>query len=194
MNKETNPVLDFIFRYSSLLIVGIFSNSIFYFLFTFLTVYPVFFLLNLLFDNVVLMSNIILINQIQIEIVGSCVASSAYFLLLMLNLSTPKINISKRFGILFLTFVTFLIANVLRIVLLSLILVNQSQFFDITHKLFWYSISTLFVVSIWFLTVKLFKIKEIPFYSDLKFLLQNVNKKTKISRKKSNNSKTRKTH
>ena len=39
--------------------------------------------------------------------------------------------------------------------------------FDITHKIFWYSLSILFVVGIWFLEVKLFKIKSIPFYSDI---------------------------
>ena len=52
------------------------------------------------------------------------------------------------------------------------------SFFDITHKVFWYFISTIFVVGIWFIEIKIFKIKEIPFYSDLNLLYKNIfNKK-----------------
>lgn len=180
MKKEKSKALSLLFRYSLLLFFGIFSSNIFYFLFTLLTLYPVFFLLKLFFiNNVSLISNLIFIGKTQIEIVGACVASSAYFLLLMLNLSTPNIKPLKRIGILLANFGIFLIFNILRIFFLSILLVKESPMFDLAHKLFWYVLSTFFVISIWFLTVKLAKIQEIPFYSDIKFLIKNPSKLNK---------------
>ena len=74
-----------------------------------------------------------------------------------------------------LAFGIFYVINVLRIFLMVLLL--DSSWFDFTHKLFWYVGSILIVIWIWFSEVKLFKIKEIPFYSDLRFLYRNAVKK-----------------
>jgi len=68
------------------------------------------------------------------------------------------------------SFISLLVINILRILLLIIIYIEGYSFFDITHKLFWYLMSIVFVIGIWFTEVKLFKIKEIPFYSDMKFL------------------------
>jgi len=64
---------------------------------------------------------------------------------------------------------------------LSIMYVNGSSFFDFTHKIFWYAGSTIFVIAIWFLEVKIFKIKGIPIYDDLKFLYKksSINKSRK---------------
>jgi hypothetical protein len=44
--------------------------------------------------------------------------------------------------------------------------------------------SIAFVIGIWFITVKVFKIKEIPFYSDVSSLINlKKNKKTKSHKK-----------
>ena len=77
----------------------------------------------------------------------------------------------------FLSFGCFLILNIARIFFLSIAYVNGYSWFDFTHKLFWYLGSSIFVVGIWFAEVKLFKIKQIPFYSDLKFLYGHSNLK-----------------
>ena len=177
--------LDLALRYILLLGVVLSNNIPFYFLFTSLTVYSVYFLLELFF-NASLVSNIIIINKLPIEIIGSCIAGSAYSLLLILNLSTKGIKLTKRIGILLFSFTIFFVANVLRIFLLSLMFVSGEPLFEITHKLFWYIGSTIFIVGIWFLSVKLFKIKEIPFYSDIKHLLD--------SRKNTNHPKSSKKH
>ena len=68
------------------------------------------------------------------------------------------------------SFAFLLVVNILRIFLLIMIYIKGYYFFDITHKLFWYLISIIFVIGIWFTEVRLFRIKEIPFYSDIKFL------------------------
>jgi exosortase/archaeosortase family protein len=173
MVKKRNEFFDIIIRYLILILVAIPNLWIFYFIFKPLTVYPVFALLNLFFDASLISSDIILIAQeIPIELIKACIAGAAYYLLLILNLSTPKIKINDRIKMIFIAFLAFLVVNILRIFILSIIVVNGAppEIFDATHELFWYLISTLFVVGIWFAEVKLFKIKEIPFYSDLKYL------------------------
>jgi len=176
MEKISKQFIDLLIRYAILIIVAIPNFWLFYLLFTPLTVYSVYFLLNLFFDSS-LMKNIILIGEFPIELIPACIAGSAYYLLLILNLSTPKIKIQKRAKMILFSFTFLLILNILRIFLLSLVFISGNSLFDITHKLFWYLGSTVFVVGIWFVEVKLFKIKEIPFYSDIKFLYKKSNLK-----------------
>ena len=175
MKKISKQFLDIIIRYFILILLALPGFAIFYFVFAPLTIYPVYFLLNLFFD-VSLMQDIVLINEIPIELIGACIAGSAYYLLSILNLSTPKIKLQKRVKMIFLSFGVLLILNILRIFFLSLVFISGSSSFDIAHKLFWYTGSIIFVVGIWFAEVKLFKIKEIPFYSDIKFLYKQSKK------------------
>jgi exosortase/archaeosortase family protein len=173
MNKKSKPFLDIAVRYI-LLIAAAFPNLfIFYAIFTPLTIYLSYFMLDIFFDAT-LNGNIIQVAGVfPIEIIKACVAGSAYYLLLILNLSTPKIKINKRIKMLAIAFASFLVLNLLRIFLLSLLFMTKSPLFEATHLVFWYLISIVFVVGIWFVEVKIFNIKEIPFYSDLKSLYKN---------------------
>lgn len=160
---------EIVIRYLILIFIAIPNLYLFYVIFTPLTIYPVFLLLKVLF-NASLSQNIISINDFSIEIIKACIAGSAYYLLLILNLATLKINLKKRLKMIGVAFLSLLILNILRIVLLSSINIYYPSLFDITHKIFWYFLSIVFVIVIWFTEVKIFKIKEIPFYSDIKFL------------------------
>lgn len=183
MKKRIHPILDIFFRYFFLILFGIFSNKIFYFIFSSLTIYPVYFLLNLFFDAS-LKYNVILINYSPIEIIGPCIAGSAYYLLLILNLSTKGIELKKRAWLFILTSLSFLMVNILRIFVLSILFINGFSLFDMAHKLFWYLGSIIFVVGIWFFWVKVLKIKEVPFYSDIKFLSKDlIKEKAKKSKR-----------
>ena len=163
--------LDIFIRYIILIAVAFPGLWIFYTIFTPLTIYPVYFFLKIFFGASLISGNIILVNQsISIEIIKACVAGSAYYLLFVLNMSIPKIKPRRRFNMILFSFGIFLAINLLRIFILSILAISGASFFDITHRLFWYFFSTLFVILIWFAEVKYFKIKEIPFYSDLKFL------------------------
>ena len=162
--------MDIFARYFILVLAAIPSFWIFYLIFTSLTIYPTFLILNLLFDSILIKNVIIINNEIPIEIIKACIAGSAYYLLLVLNLSTPKINVKKRIKMIFVASSALLIMNILRIVFLSVIFLEGFPFFVLAHQFFWYFLSTVFVVAIWFSEVKFFKIKEIPFYSDFKFL------------------------
>lgn len=183
MKKEVNLSWDIFIRYSILIIAGILNVQLFYFFFSELTVFPIHFLLSLFFD-VERTANVLMIGNLPIEIIGSCIAGSAYYLLLILNLSTPKIEIKKRILALLFSFALLLVVNITRIFLLSLMLISGSVFFDVVHKLIWIAGSVVFVVAIWFLTVKVFKIKEIPFYSDLMTLFNHSKQRKKTKGRK----------
>jgi exosortase/archaeosortase family protein len=156
-------------RYAILILVAIPNLYLFYLIFAPLTIYPTYFLLNLFFEAT-LNQNVIQFNSSTIELVPACIAGAAYYLLLILNLSTPDIKFKKRIKLIFLSFLIFLVLNLLRIFFLSLLFTFDSSYFDITHKIFWYAVSTLFVVGIWFFQVRYYKIRKIPVYSDLKYI------------------------
>lgn len=167
MNKKERTILNIFIRYSVLILLGI-SLSLFYKILLPLTLWPVYFLLKIFYD-VSVSGNILSVAGTKIELINACIAGSAYYLLLILNLTT-NMKVKQRFYSIIFSFSSFLILNILRIFLLSILYIKNFVFFDITHKLFWYALSVLFVVGIWFLTIKLFKIKNIPVYSDVKAL------------------------
>lgn len=176
--KKYNNLLDILIRYLALFVAAIPNLWIFYFIFTPLTIYSVYLILGMFF-KVSLMNNIILVNNLfPIEIIRACVAGSAYYLLLILNLSTPKIKLVKRIKMMSISFSAFFIFNILRIVLLSSIFINGLPLFNVIHAALWYFGSIVLVVLTWFIEVKLFRIKEIPFYSDLKTMLE-IRKKSR---------------
>lgn len=161
-------------RYLILLLLGLGNLYIIYTIFTPLTVYPVFFILSLFYDVGLQGINLTIGNNI-IELITACVAGAAYYLLLILNLSTPMKPKQRLYSLLYL-FSALLLLNIIRIVFLSILFINNSSSFDFTHKFLWYGISTVFVVVLWFSAVKIYDIKKIPFYSDYKLLMKNIKK------------------
>ena len=170
---KSNPI-NLILRYALLLLLGLGNLYIIYTIFTPLTIYPVFWILNIFYNPILSNTTITLSNKV-IELIPACIAGSAYYFLLILNLSTPM-KIKQRTQSLIFLLTSFLILNILRISILSIFFINSLSFFDISHKIAWYSISTLFVVAIWFTSVKIFSIKQIPIYSDLKQLAKEIKK------------------
>lgn len=134
-------------RYLIIILAGLGNLWIFYFLFTPITSILVF----------------SLTNQ-NIELIPACIAGAAYYLLFILAMSVQKLTIKRRILTILFLFLSFLILNVLRIVFLASII--DSPLFDILHKIFWYALSTIFVVGLWIIAVKIFKIKSIPIYDD----------------------------
>ena len=172
MRKKTKKFCCFIislfFRYLLLILASFNNLAIFYTIFTPLTIYPVYFLLNLI-SPTTLSGTALFFKGFQIKIVEACVAGSAYYLLLILNLTTPM-PFKKRIYSIFFLFFSFLLINITRIFAFSILLTKSFSLFKFTHLLFWYFLSGIFVFLIWFFNTKLFKIKEIPIYSDIKKL------------------------
>jgi hypothetical protein len=84
-------------------------------------------------------------------------------------MNTRKRIYSLCFSIFFL-----LLINILRITLFSFLLINDYVYYDIFHKIFWYFLSIPIVLGIWFFSVYLFKIKNIPIYSDIKLIFLSI--------------------
>lgn len=163
MKKEIKSI---ILRYSIIILLGFFLMDALTALFKPLTIYTSFFLIDIFF-NPLIVDNFFLIGSQKIFIIDACVATSAYFLLFLLNLATPNIKIRKRIFALSFSWALFLILNILRIFILSILYLNSSPIFGLFHLIFFYVVSVLFAISIWFLSTRIFDIKKIPFYSDL---------------------------
>jgi exosortase/archaeosortase family protein len=167
-------ILSLILRYLIIFLAGLGNLFIFYKIFTSITISLSSFSLSIISPTSII-GNQILFNNLAIELIPACIAGAAYYLLFILILSTPKIEIKERILFILCSSLTLLFLNVFRIFTLSLL--AGSIYFDSLHILFWYATSTIFVVVIWILFVKLFNIKEIPVYSDIKYLLRSINPK-----------------
>lgn len=169
--SDTKNILFLFLRYLLIIILGLSNLILIYKIFTPLTIQPVYFILSI-FSPVILLGNTIIYNSSAIQLIPACIAGSAYYLLIILILSTPNIKPAKKILVALLSLLSLLILNILRIVLLALI--TKSIYFNSVHMLFWYALSTIFVAGIWILSVKIFNIKSVPFYSDLKYLLKLI--------------------
>jgi exosortase/archaeosortase len=155
-------------RYILLVIIGLPGAYFFYFIFTPLTVYPVFWILRL-FCDVSLNGSSLLLSSCTVALVPACIAGAAYYLLLALNLATPMAPRVRLKSLLFL-FLSFLALNILRILLFISLFNIGFQYFDIAHKAAWYFGSTILVVLIWFANVRLLDIRAIPAFTDMRTL------------------------
>ncbi|MCH7568207.1 MAG: pacearchaeosortase [Nanoarchaeota archaeon] len=171
MNKK--GVFFLSLRYLILIILGVPNLYIFYLIFTPLTTYPVFWILNFLYDAVLFPGNVIFFKGYYASIIPACVAGAAYYLLLILNLTTPM-KIKIRVKSLVFLFVTFLLLNILRIIIFALLLFKGYQYFDLTHAATWYFGSTILVILIWFSNVLIFRIKTIPIYTDIRNIMKDL--------------------
>ncbi len=174
-NSWKEFVYSIILRYGVLLITAIPNFWIFYLIFTPLTIYPVYFVLSLIFQAS-LSGDLIVINGASIKVIDACIAGSAYYLLLIFNLSVPNVKFVKRLKMIAFAFSSFLLVNVLRIITLSIIVLTKPNIFDISHKLTWYIGSIVIVVLIWFIEVRKFEIMDIPFYTDIKAISKHTKK------------------
>jgi exosortase/archaeosortase family protein len=172
-NKE---VVDLIARYGILVLLGIGNLWLFYKIFTPLTVFPVYWALNLIYGAQLIGSNMVLFNGITADIIPACIAGAAYYLLLILNLTTP-IKIGKRLKSILFLFGVFLGLNLVRLIVFAVLYSNGFEYFDFLHEFTWYVGSTIMVVSIWFLNVWIFKINEIPVFSDAKKIIKSIKTK-----------------
>jgi exosortase/archaeosortase family protein len=174
MEKKGLELLNIFYRYVLLLAIVLISSfsNIFYEFFLRLTIYPVSWLLDFFYSSSVFKS-IIFVNSYSIELIPACIAVSAYLLLLILNI-TLSMPIKKRIYSIIFSFFLLLALNILRIFIFSLLLINNYKYFNQLHEFFWYFLSIILVIGIWFLTAYVFKIKNIPIYTDIKSIKINI--------------------
>lgn len=174
---NTREASNLALRYCVLIFLGMFNLAIFYFVFTPLTVEGTILALRLFGENATNVGSSIFYHNMQADLIPACVGGAAYYLLLILNLSTEMKKTQRMKSILFLC-ATFLIVNIARIVFFLKLSTNAPVYFDAAHLATWYFGSTIFVVLIWFVNVYVFNIEKIPMYSDVKRLFnESVSKK-----------------
>lgn len=159
-----------IFRYLVIIVVSLVGIELIYWIFTPLTVESVYAIVRSLYGAVRLSPTIFAFKGYVASIIPACVAGAAYYLLFVLLMTTPM-PLKKRVQALVFLWGSFLILNIARITLFSILLFKGYQYFDLTHRLTWYIGSTIMVVGLWFVAVKIFAIKGIPGYSDVSVLL-----------------------
>lgn len=160
-----------------LLFIILFSQDIIYPILKFLTVkLSYIFLLPL--SPTITNSTTFLIKGKVLEIVPACVALSAYILLSILILSTKNMRLNKTIKFFTYGFLALLIINVIRIdVLIYMLILMGNRLFDAMHLFFWKVLSWVVVVLIWIYLIKKYDIKEIPIYSDVKYLIHRIRSK-----------------
>jgi exosortase/archaeosortase family protein len=169
--KIPNKIFYFaVFRYMFILAL-VLTNFLSLFL-PFLTIKVSYFIINI-FTSATLYGNIIYFQEQAVEIVSACVAISAYYFLLILNFSVPMPPKKRIYALLY-SFTALFMINILRIVIFSFILLASKELFKTMHFIFWFGLSSIIVVLIWFSEAKIFKIKEIPVYSDIKLFLKAI--------------------
>jgi len=168
-SSSDSKIQNIIIRYALLLLLS-FSLPIIYKIFTPLTINTTYLLLKQFISTILISGNLLIIPPDKaIELNQACIAGSAYLLLLLINLTLPMALKKRIYTILF-SLTTIFIINILRIFTFVLLYNNNFKYFNLTHNIFWIFLSTIFVILIWFLTVKVFSIKDIPIYTDIKYL------------------------
>lgn len=176
---ERTDVFSLVSRYGLLLVIGLANlflrdNGLFYTIFTPLTIGPVFYFLNNIYNGITIFgTDTVFIGGYYATIIPACIAGSAYYLLLILNMATPM-SLKKRLLCLVYVFTLFLILNIARITLFGTLLSKGYQYFDITHLAVWYFGSTILVAFIWFSAIFLFKIKEAPVFTDVQTIMSDM--------------------
>lgn len=168
-------VIDLISRYLFVFILGLGNLFIIRVIFEPLTIFFSYIVLNLAYPEVSLTGSMIILGSSVIEIITSCVAASAYFLLAILIFGIQKISLIKRITFLALSFGIFFILNILRIFFLSELFINNHPLFNSFHLILWNFFSILLVVGIWFYLCRRMNINEVPFVEDIKYLVKNIN-------------------
>lgn len=159
-------------RYLIIVLFGLSNLWLIYLIASPLTIYASLFTFNLI-GNAQLTGNTIQFADFSIILTNACIAGAAYYLLLLLNLTTPM-PLKTRLKVLAFSIIAFFILNIIRIITFAYLYSSSFSLAETAHKLTWYLGSTFFVVLIWFSSVKLFKIKEIPVYSDIKRILESI--------------------
>lgn len=147
--------------------------TIFSLIFTKLTIYLSYLLL--IFYNPIINGNYLTIHNINFEFVEACIVPYAYYFFWVLSLLTKDIVLKTRIKIIFYGFSLIFIMNIVRIFILINLAINYGFYwFDLIHMVFWKFLSGIYVALVWIFLIKVYNIKSIPVYDDLKTLYKKI--------------------
>lgn len=167
------------------LVALIFRPQIFYIFLTAPTIMISFILLKLAGYSVVKAGTSLIVNNVTLNFVEACVASSAYYLLLFLILLTKDIRLKTAFEMFFLGSLIIFSVNIIRIFVLIVVLLEKGyDYFNLIHLTFWYGVASVLVFLVWVYLTKKYKIKNIPVYSDVVYLASKIKRNKKKTKEK----------
>jgi len=169
-NGITSYSKSLFFRIFLALLLGIFKN-IFYVIFTPLTLHWSYLFFKLSVPEAVLVGGKLATMMDTFIFVPACTAASAYLLLALLILLTKGIPAMKRIEMFIYGSAAILAFNLIRIEVLLLFFFRMDYAYPVVHLFFWKFLSTIFVFAVWIALVRLFNVKSIPVYSDLKYII-----------------------
>ena len=120
-----------ILRYFILLIIALFGLPILTKILSFLTIKAVFIILNIFYTTNI-SEDVIIFNSIAIRLIPACIAVSAYYLLLIFNL-TNSMGLKTRTKSIFFLLISFFTINLIRIITIAIIFERGYKYFDLIH-------------------------------------------------------------
>ncbi|MBI2105521.1 pacearchaeosortase [Candidatus Woesearchaeota archaeon] len=148
-----------------------FLNKIFYNA----TIYFPYFFMKLINFQVIMIRPYLVTQNNYIRFSEACAAVSAYFLLLLLIVFTMDMKLKARTKIFLIGSLIIFSANMIRILLLIFILEKKGfNAFQQVHDVFWIIFGSIIVALTWIFLTRFYKIKSIPIYTDVKYLLKQT--------------------
>lgn len=140
-----------------------------------LTIYFPYLVMKLINYQAFLVQPYIITADSYIRFSQACAAISAYFLLLLLIILTKDIKLITRIKMFLLGSIIILAVNLARILILIAVLETKGfNAFQQTHDIIWIIFGSLLVALAWIFLIQHYRIKSIPIYSDLKYLLKHL--------------------
>jgi exosortase/archaeosortase family protein len=176
MKLIDKAIVSLIIRYLVIVALSLGGLFLIYYVMTPITYFLSLWLLGL-FGSVegFFLERLIIYNGLGIELIDACIAGAAYYLLIVLNLATPMSRKVRAKSLSF-SILLFLIINVFRIAIFSVLAYSGWKYFDTAHLLSWYFLSVVMVVGVWCFTIRVFNIKSMPVVDDTKMLLRIIKK------------------
>lgn len=113
----------------------------------------------------------LIIGNYQLQLISACISTTAYYLLVLLILTTKDISFKKRIYLFIFGSLLIFIGNLIRIdILIILLLKNKTNWAQTLHMFFWKVISSIYVLLVWIFLTRKMDIESIPIYSDIKHL------------------------
>jgi exosortase/archaeosortase family protein len=170
--RKSNYLVDLIIRLLALIFVSL-NFGVFYFVFTPITVYLSYFLTKIFYDSV-LIGNTIGIGSVGFNFIEACIAGAAYYLLFILIMGIKEIKWLDRLKVFVVGALLILGMNLIRVLVLIMLNVELGKnYFDAVHLVFWNFLSGVFIALVWIFLVKKYKLGEIPYFEDIKYLYNN---------------------
>ncbi len=149
--------------------------NVFYWLLLKPTLYLSYLPLLLKYNNIQIGYDYLMVNSNLLRFTMACIATSAYYLFVIFLLLTKDIKLRNLLKIAFSGILLILLLNIIRIDILIFIFLEYGvNWFNSLHLFFWKFLSSIAIVLVWIFLCYKFKIKNIPVYSDFKFLIKKI--------------------